>query len=85
MGFGYSYETIEIDSYEYLPTPKQPGKPNTCYKLYRNGKLHRERYTDEKGKPKKDIDWEGNDDHDLGFPHDHNWSGSHRGDAVPHT
>ena len=84
MGFGYSYETIVVDSYKDLPSYNRPGKPNTRYQIYRNGRLHRDRFTDKDGKPTKDVDWEGTEDHGLGFPHDHYWSGRDRLSPVPH-
>lgn len=54
MGFGYSYETIEVDSYKDLPTPSRQGKPNARYVIRnRDGTIHRERFTGKDGNPQK--------------------------------
>lgn len=88
MGFGHSYETIEVDSYRDLPTPKRPGKPNVRYRIRnRDGSPHRDRFTDKDGIPTKDVDWSGSGEkgHGLGYPHDHHWVNGERGGPVPHT
>ncbi len=79
MEKGLSGGIIEITEYDDLPTPTRPGKPNTRYDLYRNGKLHRQRWTDGKGYPINDRDYgHSGDGHGIGFPHDHPWDNTTR-------
>lgn len=78
MGKGISGGVIIVYNYEDFPKPKKPGLPNTRYDLYRNGELHRWRWTDADGRPAWDRDFthSGEDSHD--FPHDHAWDDGHR-------
>ena len=83
MGFGEVDEPIIVSEYKQLPQPNMPGQPNRRYDLYRNGQLHSSRWTDGRGRPYRDRDFNhSGDGHGFGFPHDHWWFGNYRGDAV---
>jgi|GEM_PF-2401001 len=87
MGYGHSGGVFEVYEVKDLPKFNEPGEPNARYDLMKpRGKgpegQKQSRYTDAKGHPKKDIDYNHSGDKHS-FPHQHNFKDGKRGDAIP--
>lgn len=69
---GGIYYTVDWDE---MPEPERPGKPNTRYDYYKDGKLHTSRYTDASGQPVWDVHHNdhGNPKKHPNVPHYHPW------------
>lgn len=72
---GYSGGIENVTNVKDLPTMRNPGKPNTEYRYYQNGKLKSVRITNANGVPVKSIHYtdHGNPKIHPQVPHTHDW------------
>lgn len=80
-GVGIVTEVVTEELQGHGSSPSR-GKPNSVFRLFKDGKLIQERYYDEKGLPYMDIDYEPHGrrgDHSK-VPHVHYWYDDENGE-----